>query len=126
MSNLFWLDDESWLAIEPLIPIHRPGVKPGRNRKVISGIIHVLKVGCRWSDCPPGPRSGGDRLQPVQPLVQSGRLASSRTQPGSGSIRSTRRPTRGGTSSNGRSPASRTGGAWPFVTINWPGTLPLQ
>jgi transposase len=52
MSKLFWLDDESWLAIEPLIPMNRPGVKPGRNRQVISGIIHVLKVGCRWSDCP--------------------------------------------------------------------------
>ena len=52
MSNLFWLDDRSWRAIEPLIPMHRPGVKPGRNRQVISGIIHVLKVGCRWSDCP--------------------------------------------------------------------------
>jgi transposase len=53
MSILFWLDDESWLAIERLIPLNRPGVKPGRNRWVISGIIHVLKVGCRWSDCPP-------------------------------------------------------------------------
>jgi transposase len=52
MSNLFWLDDESWLAIKPLIPMSRPGVKPGRNRQVISGILHVLKVGCRWSDCP--------------------------------------------------------------------------
>jgi transposase len=52
MSALFWLDDKSWLAIEPLIPMNRPGVKPGRNRQVISGIIHVLKIGCRWSDCP--------------------------------------------------------------------------
>jgi len=52
MSNLFWLDDESWRVIEPLIPMNRPGVKPARNRQVISGIIHVLKVGCRWSDCP--------------------------------------------------------------------------
>jgi transposase len=52
MSNLFWLDDESWQAIAPLIPMNRPGVKPGRNRQVISGIIHVLKAGCRWTDCP--------------------------------------------------------------------------
>lgn len=52
MSNLYWLDDDSWKAIEPLIPMNRPGVKPGRNRQVISGILHVLKVGCRWSDCP--------------------------------------------------------------------------
>lgn len=53
MSNLFWLDDHAWRAIEPLIPMNRPGVKPGRNRQVISGILHVLKVGCRWCDCPP-------------------------------------------------------------------------
>ena len=52
MSNLFWLDDDNWNAIEPLIPMNRPGVKPGRNRQVISGILHVLKVGCRWCDCP--------------------------------------------------------------------------
>ena len=52
MPQLFWLDDESWSAIEPLIPMKRPGVKPGRNRHVISGILHVLKVGCRWCDCP--------------------------------------------------------------------------
>jgi transposase len=52
MSNLYWLDDDGWKAIEPLIPMNRPGVKPGRNRQVISGILHVLKVGCRWSDCP--------------------------------------------------------------------------
>ena len=52
MSNLFLLDDQSWSAIESLIPTNRPGVKPGRYRQVISGTVHVLKVGCRWSDCP--------------------------------------------------------------------------
>lgn len=52
MSQLFWLDDDSWRAIEPLIPMNRPGVKPGHNRQIISGILHVLKVGCRWCDCP--------------------------------------------------------------------------
>jgi transposase len=23
------------------------------DRRVISGIVHVLKSGCRWCDCPP-------------------------------------------------------------------------
>ena len=23
------------------------------DRRVISGIVHVLRVGCRWQDCPP-------------------------------------------------------------------------
>jgi transposase len=53
MSNLFWLTDEQLAAIEDAIPRKRRGVKPRRNREVISGIIHVLKIGCRWEDCPP-------------------------------------------------------------------------
>ena len=52
MSNLFWLTDEQLTAIEEAIPKNRRGVKPKRNREVISGIIHVLKVGSRWEDCP--------------------------------------------------------------------------
>jgi transposase len=31
----------------------RPGPKPQNNRRILSGIIHVLKTGCRWQDCPP-------------------------------------------------------------------------
>lgn len=52
MSNLFWLTDRQWAAIEASIPKNRRGVKPRRNREIISGIMHVLKVGCRWVDCP--------------------------------------------------------------------------
>ena len=52
MANEYWLSDQQWVAIEPLIPMNRRGVKPGRNREVISGILHVLKFGCRWRDCP--------------------------------------------------------------------------
>ena len=67
MSKLSWLDDESWRAIEPLIPMNRPGVKPGRNREVISGILHVLKIGCRWCDCPQdyGPSTAATSDQPL-------------------------------------------------------------
>lgn len=52
MTVLFWLSDAQWAAIEPHLPLGRPGVKPRRNRAVISGIIHVLRIGCRWRDCP--------------------------------------------------------------------------
>lgn len=52
MAELFWLDDEQWAAIQPHVPRNRPGVTPRRNREVISGILHVLKIGCRWRDCP--------------------------------------------------------------------------
>jgi transposase len=52
MANEFWLSDRQWAALEPLIPMHRRGVKPKRNREIISGIMHISKVGCRWRDCP--------------------------------------------------------------------------
>jgi transposase len=50
--NLFWLNDEQWKKIEPYLPTDVRGVERQDDRRIISGIIHVLKSGCRWSDCP--------------------------------------------------------------------------
>ena len=50
--NLFWLSDEQWTRIEPHLPTDVRGVKRADDRRVISGIVHVLKSGCRWCDCP--------------------------------------------------------------------------
>jgi transposase len=52
MASLFWLSDEAWGAIEPHLPKNQPGARRVDDRRVISGILHVLKVGCRWCDCP--------------------------------------------------------------------------
>jgi len=52
MANEYWLEDQQWAALAPLIPMNRRGVKPKQNRTIISGILHVLKRGCRWRDCP--------------------------------------------------------------------------
>jgi len=52
MSRLFWLSDTQWAAIEPYLPRNQPGGRRVDDRRVISGIIHVLKTGCRWCDCP--------------------------------------------------------------------------
>ena len=52
MSALFWLSDEQWAAIEPKLPQNQPGARRVDDRRVISGIFHVLKTGCRWCDCP--------------------------------------------------------------------------
>ena len=52
MAGEFWLSDEQWAAIEPLLPRNQPGARRVDDRRVLSGIIHVLKVGCRWQDCP--------------------------------------------------------------------------
>jgi transposase len=49
---LFWLSDEAWAAIEPYLPQNQPGARRVVDRRVISGILHVLKAGCRWCDCP--------------------------------------------------------------------------
>src|SRR5476651_2514521 len=51
--NLFWLNDEQWRQIEPHLPTDVRGKDRVDDRRVISGILHVLKSGCRWSDCPP-------------------------------------------------------------------------
>lgn len=49
---LFWLSDEAWSWIEPHLPKNQPGARRVDDRRVISGILQVLKVGCRWCDCP--------------------------------------------------------------------------
>ena len=52
MRKVFWLGDEAWSAIEPLLPSNQPGARRVDDRRIISGIIHVLQSGCRWRDCP--------------------------------------------------------------------------
>jgi len=51
-SNLFWLSDEQWSVIQPLLPTDVRGKERVDDRRVISGIIFVIKSGCRWCDCP--------------------------------------------------------------------------
>jgi transposase len=51
-SNLFWLSDEQWGRIEPHLPRDVRGKERVDDRRIISGILHVLKSGCRWKDCP--------------------------------------------------------------------------
>jgi transposase len=52
MGVLFWLSDEQWAAVEPHLPKNQAGARRVDDRRVISGILHVLKIGCRWQDCP--------------------------------------------------------------------------
>lgn len=51
--NLFWLSEQQWQHIEPLLPKDVRGKARVDDRRVISGIVHVIKSGCRWCDCPP-------------------------------------------------------------------------
>ena len=58
MTEEFWLSEGQWMRLSPLLPNKPRGVPRVDDRRVISGIIHVLKSGCRWADAPPsyGPR----------------------------------------------------------------------
>jgi transposase len=47
MADESWFDDEQWAKIDPLLPKNRPGAKRVDDRRVFSGIVHVLKSGCR-------------------------------------------------------------------------------
>jgi transposase len=50
--SLFWLSNDAWAAIEPHLPKNQPGARRVDDRRVISGIVHMLKCGGRWADCP--------------------------------------------------------------------------
>lgn len=56
--SYFWLSAEQFSRLEAHLPTDTRGKPRVDDRRVISGIIHVLKSGCRWIDAPPiyGPR----------------------------------------------------------------------
>ena len=52
MAGEYWLGEEAWAAIDPLLPKVYAGARRQDDRRIISGIVHVLRSGCRWMDCP--------------------------------------------------------------------------
>jgi len=58
MSDRFWLSDRQFRRLERYLPTDTRGVARVDDRRVISGIVHVLKTGGRWVDAPAiyGPR----------------------------------------------------------------------
>ena len=50
--SLFWFSDEQWAKIERHLPTNQPGPERKDDRRILSGIMHVQRVGCRWKDCP--------------------------------------------------------------------------
>jgi len=52
-KQLYWLSDDEWRRVEPLLPRGRRGAHRVDDRRVISGIVHMLRSGARWRDCPP-------------------------------------------------------------------------
>jgi len=57
-DHLFWLSEDQFGRLKPLLPDKVRRVARVDDYRVISGNVHVLKSGCRWVDAPPeyGPR----------------------------------------------------------------------
>ena len=56
--DCFWLTEDQFARLQPLLPTDTRGKPRVDDRRVISGIVHVLKSGGRWVDAPSiyGPR----------------------------------------------------------------------
>lgn len=52
MSDLFWFSDTQWARIEPLLPSNTRGLNRVDDRRVLSGIVQVIRSGGRWVDAP--------------------------------------------------------------------------
>jgi transposase len=52
-KQFYWVKDADWKRLEPLLPTGRRGAHRVGDRRVISGIMHMLRSGARWRDCPP-------------------------------------------------------------------------
>ena len=48
----FWLSDSQFARIQPFLPNKPRGVPRVDDRRVISGIIHVIRNGLMWRDSP--------------------------------------------------------------------------
>jgi transposase len=71
---LYWLSDAEWARLEPLMPRGRKGAHRVDDRRVISGIVHMLRSGARWRDCPSAYGPLHDDLQPLQSMEPTGHL----------------------------------------------------
>ena len=84
MADLFWLSNEQWAVIEPFMPRNQPGPERKDDRRIISGILHVITAGCRWCDCPDAYGPVHYNLQPLQQVVPPRLLARDAGRPGQG------------------------------------------
>ena len=147
MADLFWLTDEQWAVLEPFMPVNQPGARRVDDRRVISlartfgsGIVHVLKSGGRWRDCPEayGPhttvynrynrwsRRGFWRAM-LAALAEAGRIAE--TAALDSSYVKAHRSAHGGKGGRRRRPSDRRGAGRPPRSTSSPtslGGLPLS
>ena len=53
MSHLYWTSEAEWSKIESVLPRGWRVAHRVDDHRVISGIVHMLRSGARWRDCPP-------------------------------------------------------------------------
>jgi transposase len=75
MAGVFLLSEAQRGAIGPLLPKNQPGARRTDDWRIISGIVHVLKTGCRWQDVQ-RLRTFDNDLQSLSPLDDARDLAS--------------------------------------------------
>lgn len=51
MSDHFWLRQAQLERIKPYLPLSH-GIPRVDDRRVVSGIVHVIRHGLRWQDAP--------------------------------------------------------------------------
>ena len=56
LPTIWRVPDDVWAMIRPLLPPEKPPGTPGRPavpfRKVLDGILYVLRTGCQWKAVP--------------------------------------------------------------------------
>ena len=77
MSELFWLSGAQWERIRPHLPEYKRGFRRVDDRRVFSGIIHVLQTGTPWS-------AASKEYGPGRTLCNCFRRLSGEGRPGSG------------------------------------------
>ena len=55
MADVFWLSDDQWAVVGRFMPTNQPGARRVDDRRVVSGILHMLRTGGRQLKAPATP-----------------------------------------------------------------------
>jgi transposase len=74
--TLWRIPDALWAEVQPLLPPEKPPGSTGRPvvpfRRVLDGILYVLRTGCHWKAVPPEFGSGSTCHRRFQQWVEDG------------------------------------------------------
>jgi len=79
LRTIWRLPDQLWEELQPLLPPEKPPGTPGRPvvtfRKVLNGILYVVRTGCQWKAVPKEFGSGSTCHKRFQEWQHSGVFA---------------------------------------------------